>query len=380
MIQKIHNKLCNEFNLQKNKISEYILEEQLFLILLIFVVLLSVFNVILNISIDFRFDANYKWVVMFVVALFGIHYTRKNHDTRGLKTIIFSIVIFYMLPNGWILTGGNSHSTIAYVFLIASISSLLLGGKLRIFFMLSQIIMVMMLLINDYINISNINPNGTEVLIYKDALLQVPLTLGAFYFILILFSNAYQREQEKLQNYSCLLEENNQKLRALSITDELTQTYNRRYLYEIFNNLEIYQKDKEEENIRILLIDVDNFKKINDQFGHLYGDEVLKIVSQIMKSKVGKLGKVGRYGGDEFLVIFIDLSLDACREVIEEIYYELESFKNLGNYPIRISGGISLVKKYNSVDGAILAADQLLYKAKNEEKNLIISDEIGEIN
>ena len=157
--------------------------------------------------------------------------------------------------------------------------------------------------------------------------------------------------------------------------DSLTEIYNRRYFYENVNK-EIEKFKTHKTKFSLLLLDLDRFKSINDNFGHIIGDEALKHfvkeTSKILRPK----DSFGRIGGEEFCILFGDTSLDEaknishlCRELIEKTPISTD----LGDIYLTISGG--LVEIDNSISDVlplIEKADKALYKAKQSGRNRII--------
>lgn len=160
----------------------------------------------------------------------------------------------------------------------------------------------------------------------------------------------------------------------LSRTDSLTGLYNRRYLDDIVKRLEI-EKNLCAQNA-IIMIDLDNFKKINDTFGHPAGDIVLINVSSIIQKHVRKTDIACRYGGDEFLIFLPGASALAAQAIAEKICKEIEHnhscFTDTGDkIKHTISIGISESRESDSFDGNLLRADAALYKAKKLGRNRI---------
>ena len=157
------------------------------------------------------------------------------------------------------------------------------------------------------------------------------------------------------------------------ITDPLTKLYNRRYFEEIIkffaNN---YKRHKQP--FSIAFIDIDNFKQINDKFGHQKGDEVLKKVSQIIIDNIRNTDFAFRYGGEEIVILFNNTTLNnACKKVnnIKDLISKKIILPN--KKPITFSAG---VKEYNGEDiyKFIQKADELVYKAKEKGKNIVICE------
>ncbi len=154
------------------------------------------------------------------------------------------------------------------------------------------------------------------------------------------------------------------KLYQASITDGLTNLYNRKKIFEIFeSNLK--------ENNAIILLDIDDFKVINDTFGHPVGDEVIKTVSGVLKDSVRSGDKVGRYGGEEFMIFLEDASNEELERISERIRVNIQDYK-WDKEKIKTTVSIGVTKCFSEDSEEILhRVDELLYKAKRNGKNQI---------
>ncbi|WPC42469.1 diguanylate cyclase [Clostridium sp. JS66] len=179
-----------------------------------------------------------------------------------------------------------------------------------------------------------------------------------------------------LSNHLAICLENNSlynKIKENSQIDGLTGLYNRSYFFSIVENkLKDYR-----EKITIIMIDIDNFKKCNDTFGHQYGDYVLKEISKVIKENLRKDDIIARYGGEEIIVYMFDMKnvndiyrrMDYIRSVIEK---SVISYKNMESN-VTVSMGIGMSNKTDtSLEKIIEKADQNLYKAKDLGKNRVV--------
>ncbi len=163
------------------------------------------------------------------------------------------------------------------------------------------------------------------------------------------------------------------KLENLSNTDELTQLFNRRYLLNILQN-ELERAKRYKRNLSCIMIDIDRFKNINDNYGHLYGDFILKKIGNIFKTNCRETDIICRYGGDEFFIILIETSLKRAIAVAEKIRKHIKKHEfNNDNIStlITISLGISSYPE-DSIENKkeiIKIADKRLYKAKKSGRN-----------
>ena len=150
----------------------------------------------------------------------------------------------------------------------------------------------------------------------------------------------------------------------LSNTDMLTGLPNRRY---IFNHLKDYIS-KNDEKIFVGMIDVDDFKIVNDKYGHDIGDEVLKKVGEKLRNIIDNHGVIGRYGGDEFIVILHFAKFENANKIIEMLKgFKVEYLD--GKQSVYISSGFCLFHRDKQFDETIACADKLLYHVKSHGKN-----------
>ena len=152
-------------------------------------------------------------------------------------------------------------------------------------------------------------------------------------------------------------------------TDPLTSLGNRRYFYRrLMNEL---REIKETKHFSVLaLVDVDNFKRINDTVGHTAGDQVLIRISNIFRENVGLRDSIIRWGGDEFAFIFSGSSIGEARIIMERIRKQINADPLV--HGITISAGLAEIKEQMNIDQVLSQADYLLYKAK-EIKNSVIA-------
>lgn len=166
------------------------------------------------------------------------------------------------------------------------------------------------------------------------------------------------------------LKEANEKLQELAITDELTSAFNKRYMYEKLND-EIQRYHRTKSDFSLIMIDIDHFKLINDNFGHNVGDIVLKKVVEIIMKRIRKTDILARWGGDEFIVLLPDTIISYAAILAENIREELNSIYIGEVGKITASIGVSNYFDSDSVDTTIKKADDLMYKAKSEGRNCV---------
>ncbi len=159
-----------------------------------------------------------------------------------------------------------------------------------------------------------------------------------------------------------------EELNRLAITDPLTQLFNRRYIEEELRK-EIERSKRYSRPLSVMVLDLDNFKIINDILGHQYGDEVLKKIGENLKKSCRKVDTVGRFGGDEFVIILPETNLEKSIKVANKIIKNLEKmeikFPKGEKIYISISIGIASYPETSKDPEKILSlADSAMYNAK----------------
>lgn len=180
---------------------------------------------------------------------------------------------------------------------------------------------------------------------------------------------AIKNALEKMQNR---VQKREMDLEKLANYDMLTMTYNRRYLFQVLND-ESEKAKILDINFTIALLDLDNFKLVNDTFGHCVGDDVLKEIVVEIKKYLREKDIVGRYGGEEFLIIFPDSRLDEVIDILRKVRQGIEDIKwEISNLKTTISIG-AIDYRGQSLEKMIQEADYYLYEAKHQGKNKIES-------
>lgn len=165
-----------------------------------------------------------------------------------------------------------------------------------------------------------------------------------------------------------------EKIEKLAITDSLTKAYTRRYCLERFNE-ELQRAEKHNLRLSFLMADIDHFKKYNDKYGHLVGDVVLKEAAKAVKSCIREIDLLGRFGGEEFVIILPDTSKDGATFVAERIRQQIERQQikaydetlkvtisiGVATFPIDAKGHEELIDK----------SDWALYRAKKMGRNQV---------
>ena len=160
----------------------------------------------------------------------------------------------------------------------------------------------------------------------------------------------------------------------LTIVDGLTQIHNKRYLFEELER-ELIRARRHERALCVLMFDIDFFKKINDQYGHLAGDHVLRELARVVQDRIRRDEVFARYGGEEFAIVLPETPLEGAWQLGEHLRSRVaeHAFVFQGErIPVTISvGGAQLSSSHKSASEVIQAADEKLYEAKRGGRNRV---------
>lgn len=190
---------------------------------------------------------------------------------------------------------------------------------------------------------------------------------GFLFLATVIFLAEIQTATNQLKRQNAILDE-------MASTDPLTGLYNRRSMHE---TLKIAMEDADQNPFCLIMCDVDNFKEINDTYGHDMGDEVLQGIARTVKDEVGSIGCACRWGGEELLLIVRGDQQLACRtaESIRRRVEESVFCSNGKSIHCSITIGVALHQKGRTIDQTITHADNNLYYGKKNGKNRVVCKE-----
>jgi len=186
--------------------------------------------------------------------------------------------------------------------------------------------------------------------------------------------NSMSAQVEKLEQQSKIFEKRIQEVTAKSFQDALTKLANRASFDEYFAK-ELVRFHHKQFDLAISVIDLDDFKRINDTFGHTAGDKTLQVIAETLTKVMGKDVFISRYGGEEFVIIFKDNDkitvmnkLNMLRKKVASLPFTFKGTR----VSITLSIGVTLIQRDDIVHSAFERADTALYRAKSEGKNKVI--------
>ncbi|MDX1808336.1 MAG: ABC transporter substrate-binding protein [Sulfurospirillaceae bacterium] len=170
--------------------------------------------------------------------------------------------------------------------------------------------------------------------------------------------------------YLLQLRKYNKNLKNLSRIDALTQIANRLKIDEILREQQ-QLVDRYDLECSLAIFDIDDFKMINDTYGHLAGDQILKEISNLIGSSIRKTDLLGRWGGEEFMLICPNTNLENLEVLVHKIKENINKTIFFQDSSITVSIGIGYLAKNKSIDYSLNLTDNALYKAKNNGKNRV---------
>lgn len=179
-----------------------------------------------------------------------------------------------------------------------------------------------------------------------------------------------KRHEQELTEARDALAAANDRLRQLATTDELTGLWNRRHVGEHARRVFI-QAERAASDVGVLLLDLDHFKAINDQFGHAVGDEALVAAAEVLRSEVRASDLVGRWGGEEFVVIAPDSPASATQLLAERLRGAFQARFGGMRPPLTASIGVTAWLPGDDLESALQRADEALYQAKAAGRNSV---------
>ena len=304
-------------------------------------------------------------IVIYIATIIGIVSEKKDIPIF----MIWSICNFIEFPVMYCLHGADRLS-----YMILGVVSTVLFLKGRWKAIASAIVII---LDGGIILWSSMNSTIFFVDAYKDspiaALMNFVIAGASIVTMLVILLSQYQNQREELQTIASELE-------IMAQLDPLTKLFNRRYLTEYIDS-KIKNGDS---GFSVALLDIDDFKKINDNYGHIYGDETLQVFADSMKKHIAGHGIAARYGGEEFMLVFKEEEKEEIEIVLKKIADDIEEFgEKTKQIHISFSGGVETFHNEDKIVKLFHNADEKLYCAKHRGKNQVVfssAEKIGNLN
>ena len=293
-----------------------------------------------------------------------IFYSIKTREWFVPSVIAVFYGIFVLFPFLWFSTGGATGSTMPFIIMAGLAIAIMYKGKLRNFLLIMTPLLFAFFIFLEWYNPDIYIPYPSRDAHYIDLMIGLVISFTVTEALAVVVLSRYHKARLDAEALA-------KKLGELSITDPLTGIYNRRMLTSCLDE-EMRKCYDEGAPMTICLMDIDHFKKINDVHGHLCGDEVLIQLSQFLKKSMGESNISGRYGGEEFLVIFKNKTMSESLETVENFHKAIQEREWGPVNRVTISCGLCEYVNGISYSDFVRAADKRLYEAKETGRNKIV--------
>ena len=334
-------------------IKEFDMLERNMNLILFLVMIVATLSGVANVVTGMTF---YNYLVPFAFAVTNaICYSisRLMNKPTIARILLMLIMAFVFTPVGWLTTAGSKSAFVYYSISMIIVNVFLVNKIWEHIIPMTQISVVIYLMYYEVANIDKFYQYTSELKRIQDISIHYVVNTMIILSAVILLKQKYIKEHNKYIE--------------LSSRDSLTGLYNRRYIIEKLSAM--YQpQNSNDEVFSVVMIDLDNFKSINDIYGHLVGDEVLIELSKIMMKNASSRDVCGRYGGDEFIVIMKQSDLENAKVYSEKVLDEFNKYaNNFKKTKLSLSYGIANSESINENE-IISVADDKLYESKNKKK------------
>ena len=326
-------------------------------------IVLSAFGTISNLMMDLHIISVFIPLINLIVDIACIIYSIKTKKWRGAAFFVFLFASFVLFPFLWFTTGGTMSSSLPLIIGLGVVLAIIFKGKTRVLFFFATLVLYSAFIMFELYIPNNFIPYPNREAWYTDVLcgfVMSYLASGGLAFFTISRYNSARKKSEALVK----------QLETISVTDPLTGVFNRRHLMLRIDD-EMRKAYDNGNPLTLCIIDIDHFKRVNDTFGHIYGDEVLTVTASTIASCLSENEFLGRYGGEEFIVVFSGSDLHRSLRTIDRIFEALGDVKWKQGDAITVSVGMSVYTKGVSYSNFLGSADENLYKAKDSGRNRV---------
>ena len=286
---------------------------------------------------------------------------RKNNQIERSSTIgTLILFVFFISTN---ITSKNDNFEMIWTIFFPIFAITLKGHRVGLIY---AIVFYALLLIIAYINIGVWQHGEWSFESF------MRLAIASFVLVYVITINEIaqfkasqliQENKEKEQKYI-------EKLEHLSMTDSLTKLFNRRKIDELLD-IELNRAHRYDRDLSLTIFDIDDFKKINDTYGHIVGDKVLIELSQLILNSIRKSDYLGRWGGEEFIIIFPETPVSQAKTITEKLRLIISEHEFHGVGRLTCSFGLAHNYNLDTITTIINNADKALYQAKENGKNIV---------
>jgi len=296
-------------------------------------------------------------------------------NNKELNNRQFSDEYFLVTPNSELMDD-DSSKTFEHLkpsILSSKYSLLEYDNTTNLVFVVTKLKSAIQEEIGEILFIKNLNFYTDQVKIIRNITIGLGLTLVilSFYFLRKIFKDF----TSTLYAYQNKIERKNLALSRLINIDHLTKVNNRKSIETILRK-EFNRAKRYNHPLSLIMIDIDDFKKINDTYGHNAGDKVLKEFAKIVSSTIRESDHLGRWGGEEFILVATETTLEDAVHLAEKIREQVARFSFLSSEKVSCSIGIAQLEDQENADLFVSHADLAMYEAKNDGKDKVFVYEI----
>jgi len=355
------------YRLKKIIQKDYRLQDRLSLIFVSIGFFLSLFGAIISIIFSLPY-----WYLLpnIILAILCFIAPLVSDNIRKPTAVILLIVAYLYVPFLFFTSGGLESSAALFFVMITVYEAFYYKEKALLFHVVMSLVLYITIIIYSQLHPHFLMLDALNFGRAESAIVGVVIVSVVISIIAVTTFKGYSEEHEKSTRLLLELESQNEKLKELSIKDQLTDLYNRRHFLEVLKSELEYFK-KYEQHFYVLMLDLDGFKEINDNHGHLFGDEVLKKISTQINKSTRDYDVVARYGGEEFVIIISHLNPENILVIAERIRLHIEELELRNNAQMTISVGVARNCKGDTTEELLERADEMLYKAKLKGKNRV---------
>ncbi|HZF69326.1 MAG TPA: diguanylate cyclase [Sulfuricurvum sp.] len=217
--------------------------------------------------------------------------------------------------------------------------------------------------------VKNMNAYDSQIAFLRN--ISVALGLSLVFLSFYLLRKIFHHYTHAIDTYQSQLEIKNRTLSKLSNIDHLTKAHNRRSIERVLSK-ELNRAKRYEKPLSIIMIDLDDFKHVNDLYGHNTGDTVLKNTAKIIQGMIRESDYFGRWGGEEFVLIVTETPIEKAAIVAEQIRKAINTHDFSEPSSVTCSIGIAQMRTGDNATEVVAKADSALYQAKNSGKNKVV--------
>lgn len=310
-------------------------------------------------------------------------WSRVRRELRGPLWVSFGMLVFALYPAMWLgnfgLDGGNQLIAVG---LLAAAASLM-QGRQRAFWLLAIVVVTVLLFTAGHAWGPQLGSYGSFGARAADNFATTVIIAAAIAALNLVTEASYRREREKAREYAAVIERTNRELeealernRALALTDAMTALPNRRHAEPILTQ-KVAEGCRYGRPLSVAVIDVDHFKSVNDRHGHAVGDAVLTALGRVLSDVAREADVAARWGGEEFVVICPETSLEGALVLAERVRKQVEGHRFASGLPITVSIGVAERRHDDTAETLFERADAALYRAKRRGRNRVASDALA---